>query len=125
MNLKEIFSKHDVKATITGIKLGETGKFEIGFPSGQHLKLHLPAVHCDDHNVTLSEVSTDTEGNFTFTASVGPNDPAKSFNITITGIQSEDTPWHTLSETFNVPILPPSPQATPVFTLTQVGEPAQ
>jgi len=109
-----------VQMAITGVVVGATGTFQIGFvPATNFIPLSAgPAVAVDDTNVTLGPVDATT---FTFTATVGSGDTATSFNLTITGTNDKGT---ALTHSFNVPILPvppPPPTSITDFSLNQLS----
>lgn len=107
----------DVIMAITGVQVGSTGTFQIGFvpPNGVPLPSP-PVVSTDDTLVTLGPVSTD--GLFTFTAAVAASDIAASFNVSISGTNAIGV---SLSHTFNCPILAaPKTQITD-FSLDQLS----
>ena len=109
--------KGDFVTMITGVAVGATGTFQIGFvpPSGVPLPSP-PTVAVDDPSVTLGSVSTD--GLSTFTAAVGAGDTGASFNVTVSGTNAVGT---SLSHTFNVPILSAPPVQITDFTLNQLS----
>jgi hypothetical protein len=102
---------------ITGVQLGATGTFQIGFvpPNGVPLTSG-PTVSVDDTNVTLGPVGT--PGPNQFTASVPTTDTGASFNLTISGVNGAGT---TITHTFNVPILPATPVQITDFSLDQLS----
>ena len=109
--------KGDFVMAITGVAVGATGTFQIGFvpPNGVPLTTG-PTVAVDDPAVVLGAVSTD--GLFTFTAAVPATDTGASFNVTVNGVNGAGV---SISHVFNVPILTaPKPQITD-FTLNQLS----
>lgn len=100
---------------ITGVSVGSTGTFQIGFvpPNGVPLTSG-PSVSVSDSQVTLGPVTAQN----TFTASVAAGDTAASFSVTISGVNGAGTP---ISHTFTVPIIQAPPPQISDFTLDQLS----
>jgi hypothetical protein len=110
--------KGDTAMAITGVVVGTTETFQIGFvPSTNFIPLPTPpTVATDDTLVILSPVDL----SFQFEAAVDPSDTATTFNVTVSGTNDQGA---AVMHTFSIPILPtPPPPAVSItdFSLDQV-----
>jgi hypothetical protein len=105
----------DFITMITGVQVGATGTFQIGFipPNGVPLTSG-PVVAVDiPADVTLGAVTP----TFQFTAAVSPTSTATVFNLTISGVNGAGT---SISHTFAVPVIAAPPPQILDFSLDQV-----
>jgi hypothetical protein len=111
--LKQLKEKSEM--AITGVQVGGSGQFQIGFvpPNGVPLQSG-PTVSSDDPLVVLSAV----DANDQFTAAADATATAASFNVTVAGVNGAGT---ALSHVFNVPLIAAPPPQITDFSLYQVA----